>query len=173
MFRIAFLEPQIAPNTGNAMRLVAGTGAELHLIGPLGFELDDAKLRRAGLDYRDLGSVVVHENLADFWSSIGSTRVFAFSSHARSLYTDIAYQPNDVLLFGTERTGLPADVLADRRITQAVRIPMLPDRRSLNLSNAASIAAYEAWRQIGFAGAAGGAAGLGGGAAESGGSTAD
>jgi len=155
MFRIAFLEPQIAPNTGNAMRLVAGTGAELHLIGPLGFELDDAKLRRAGLDYRDLASVIVHENRADFWSSVGSTRVFAFTSRARSLYTDVAYRPSDVLLFGTERTGLPADVLADRRITQAVRIPMLPDRRSLNLSNAASIAAYEAWRQIGFAGATG------------------
>ena len=104
---------------------------------------------------RDLASVIVHENLADFWSSVGSTRVFAFTSRARSLYTDVAYRPSDVLLFGTERTGLPADVLADRRITQAVRIPMLPGRRSLNLSNAASIAAYEAWRQIGFAGATG------------------
>ncbi len=154
MFRIAFLEPQIAPNTGNAMRLVAATGAELHLIGPLGFELSDAKLRRAGLDYRDLASVTVHEGLADFWSAQQSARVFAFTTRAGVLYSDVAYVPGDVLLFGTERTGLPADVLTDSRITSQVRLPMLPSRRSLNLSNVAAVALFEAWRQIGFAGAA-------------------
>lgn len=154
MFRVAFLEPQIAPNTGNAIRLVAATGAELHLIGPLGFDLSDAKLRRASLDYLDLATVTVHRQMEDFWSWIeDDARVWAFTSRAPALYTDISYLPGDVLLFGSEPSGLPADVLADPRITDRVRFPMLPARRSLNLSNAAAIAAYEAWRQNGFAGA--------------------
>ncbi len=153
MFRIAFLQPQIAPNTGNAMRLVAATGAELHLIGPLGFDLSDAKLRRAGLDYRDLASVTVHERLADFWSSVRAARVYAFTARASTRYSDVAYEYGDVLLFGPERTGLPPHVLSDPRITAQVLLPMLPECRSLNLSNAAAIAAYEAWRQHGFAGA--------------------
>jgi len=153
MFRIAFLEPKIAPNAGNAIRMVAGTGFELHLIGPLGFDLSDAKLRRAGLDYHDLASVTVHADLESAWSALLPSRVFAFTTQAETRYTEVAYQPGDVLLFGTEPTGLPAPVLADARVSGQVRIPMLAGRRSMNLSNAAAVAAYEAWRQHGFAGA--------------------
>lgn len=152
MFRIAFHEPRIAPNTGNAIRMVAATGCELHLIGPLGFELSDAKLRRAGLDYHDLATVVVHESLDAAWEAFGTARVFAFTAAATRGFTEIAYLPGDVLLFGPEPSGLCADVLADPHISDRVRIPMLPARRSLNLSNAAAVAAYEAWRQHGFAG---------------------
>jgi tRNA (cytidine/uridine-2'-O-)-methyltransferase len=152
VFRIAFLEPRIAPNTGNAIRLAAGTGCELHLIGPLGFELSDAKLRRAGLDYHDLASVTVHADLASAWQALLPARVFAFTTQASTRYTDVAYQAGDVLLFGTAPTGLPASVLADDRITDQLRIPMLAGRRSMNLSNTAAVAAYEAWRQHGFAG---------------------
>ena len=152
MFRIAFLEPRIAQNTGNAIRMVAGTGCELHLIGPLGFELSDAKLRRAGLDYHDLATVTVHADLAGAWQALLPARVFAFTTQASTRYTDVRYQAGDVLLFGTEPTGLPASVLADDRITHQLRIPMLAGRRSMNLSNTAAVAAYEAWRQHGFAG---------------------
>jgi tRNA (cytidine/uridine-2'-O-)-methyltransferase len=153
MFRIAFLEPKIAPNAGNAIRMVAGTGFELHLIGPLGFDLSDAKLRRAGLDYHDLASVTVHADLNSAWQALLPARVHAFTARAELRYTDVAYQPGDVLLFGTEPTGLPAAVLADSRLAGQVRIPMLAGRRSMNLSNAAAVAAYEAWRQHDFAGA--------------------
>jgi tRNA (cytidine/uridine-2'-O-)-methyltransferase len=165
MFRIAFLEPKIPPNTGNAIRLVAATGSELHLIGPLGFDLSDAKLRRAGLDYHDLASVIVHADLDAAWAAweasastasahaAAGPRVYAFTTRAGARFTDISYQPGDVLLFGAEPTGLPAAVLGDPRISAEVRIPMLAGRRSLNLSNAAAVAAYEAWRQHGFAGA--------------------
>lgn len=152
MFRIAFLEPKIAPNAGNAIRMVAGTGFELHLIGPLGFDLSDAKLRRAGLDYHDLASVTVFDDLASAWRAWGEARVFAFTAKATRRHVDIAYQPGDVLLFGTEPTGLPEEVLADPRITDLIRIPMLAGRRSMNLSNSAAVAAYEAWRQHDFLG---------------------
>lgn len=153
MFRILFLSPRIAPNTGNAIRMVAATGCELHLVEPLGFDLSEPKLRRAGLDYHDLASVTVHANLGAAWAAIGDARVFAFTAHAETYFADISYRPGDVLLFGPEPTGLDDAVLADPRITTRVRIPMLPGRRSLNLSNAAAVAAYEAWRQHGFSGA--------------------
>jgi tRNA (cytidine/uridine-2'-O-)-methyltransferase len=153
LWKIMFYSPRIAPNTGNAIRMVAGTGCELHLIEPLGFDLSEPKLRRAGLDYHDLASVTVHSSLAAAWSAIRPTRVFAFTAHAETSFADIRYEPGDVLLFGPEPVGLDETVLSDPHITQRVRIPMLPGRRSLNLSNAAAVAAYEAWRQHGFSGA--------------------
>jgi tRNA (cytidine/uridine-2'-O-)-methyltransferase len=153
VFRVAFFEPRIAGNTGNAIRLAAVSGASLHLIEPLGFDLSDAKLRRAGLDYHDLASVAVHPSLAAFWAAVLPARVFAFTASATRSYDEVAYLPGDVLLFGPEPDGLPASVLADPHVTEAVRIPMLAGRRSLNLANAASIAVYEAWRQHAFLGA--------------------
>ncbi|EME23604.1 tRNA (cytidine(34)-2'-O)-methyltransferase [Rhodococcus triatomae] len=152
MFRLLFHEPRIPPNTGNAIRLVAGTGSELHLVEPLGFDLSEPKLRRAGLDYHDLASVTVHANLEAAWAALAPERVFAFTAHADTSYADIAYRPGDVLLFGPEPTGLSEEVLADPHVTERVRIPMIPGRRSLNLSNAAAVVTYEAWRQHGFAG---------------------
>jgi tRNA (cytidine/uridine-2'-O-)-methyltransferase len=150
VFHVAFVEPRIPPNTGNAIRLAAATGCELHLIGPLGFDLSDAKLRRAGLDYHDLATVRVHDNLEAAWPELLPARVFAFTSKAARSFADMEYHPGDVLMFGPEPTGLSDDVLADPRVTELVRIPMLAGRRSLNLSNAAAIAVYEAWRQNGF-----------------------
>ena len=152
MFRILFLSPRIAPNTGNAIRMVAATGCELHLVEPLGFDLSEPKLRRAGLDYHDLASVTVHPSLDQAWAAIGNARVFAFTAHATKSFAEIRYAPGDVLMFGPEPTGLDDETLADPRITEQVRIPMLAGRRSLNLSNAAAVAAYEAWRQHGFQG---------------------
>lgn len=152
MIRIAFFEPRIPSNTGNAIRLAAITGAQLHLIGPLGFDLSDAKLRRAGLDYHDLASVTVHDRLAGFLASVPAARVLAFTAHASTVYSTVTYRDGDVLLFGPEPTGLPEEVLADPRVTERLRLPMLAGRRSLNLSNCAAIASYEAWRQLGFEG---------------------
>ncbi|WP_396919215.1 tRNA (cytidine(34)-2'-O)-methyltransferase [Mycolicibacterium sp.] len=153
MFRLLFFSPRIAPNTGNAIRMVAATGCELHLVEPLGFDLSEPKLRRAGLDYHDLASVTVHTDLASAWAELMPAHVYAFTAHASTPFADIAYQPGDVLMFGPEPTGLDTETLADPHITAQVRIPMLAGRRSLNLSNAAAVAAYEAWRQHGFTGA--------------------
>lgn len=150
MIRVALFEPRIPPNTGNAIRLAAATGCELHLIGPLGFDLSDARLRRAGLDYHDLASVTVHRDVDAAWQALLPARLFAFSARAHRRFTDIEYTPSDVLLFGPEPTGLPDEVLADARITDRLTIPMLPGRRSLNLSNAVAVAVYEAWRQHDF-----------------------
>lgn len=153
MFRLMFYSPRIAPNTGNAIRMVAATGCELHLVQPLGFDLSEPKLRRAGLDYHDLASVTVHDDLPAAWRALMPARVYAFTAHASASFADIAYEPGDVLMFGPEPTGLDDETLADPHITARVRIPMLAGRRSLNLSNAAAVAAYEAWRQHGFTGA--------------------
>ncbi|KQU30915.1 tRNA (cytidine(34)-2'-O)-methyltransferase [Rhodococcus fascians] len=147
-----FFEPRIPQNTGNAIRLVAGTGCELHLVGPLGFDMSEPKLKRAGLDYHDLASVTVHQNLPSAWSALAPERVFAFTAHATRSYADVAYQPGDVLLFGPEPTGLPDDVLNDPHVTDQLRIPMIPGRRSLNLANAAAVTMYEAWRQHDYQG---------------------
>lgn len=152
MFRVLFYSPRIAPNTGNAIRMVAGTGCELHLVEPLGFDLSEPKLRRAGLDYHDLASVTVHADLASAWAAVMPARVFAFTAHAQASFAEVAYEPGDVLLFGPEPTGLDAETLADPHVTARVRIPMLDGRRSLNLSNAAAVAVYEAWRQHDFMG---------------------
>lgn len=152
MVRVVFFTPEIPGNTGNAIRLSAVTGCELHLVEPLGFDLTDANLRRAGLDYHDLASMTVHPDLPALWAALGTdARVFAFTSRAETTFTDIAFQDGDVLLFGPESVGLPDEVLADPHVTQHLRIPMLEGRRSLNLSNSAAIAVYEAWRQRGFA----------------------
>jgi len=153
MFRVLFFSPRIAPNTGNAIRMVAATGCELHLVEPLGFDLSEPKLRRAGLDYHDLASVTVHPDLPTAWEALLPARVYAFTSHGTTSFADIRYQPGDVLMFGPEPTGLDAETLADPNITARLRIPMLAGRRSLNLSNAAAVVVYEAWRQHGFAGA--------------------
>ncbi|WP_084210193.1 tRNA (cytidine(34)-2'-O)-methyltransferase [Corynebacterium sphenisci] len=153
---IVFDRPRIPPNTGNAIRMCAGVGAMLHLAGPLGFDLADRHLRRAGLDYHDLAEVRVHAGLDEALSAIlaadPAARVFAFTTTAGTRHVDIAYREGDVLLFGTETTGLDEATLADPRIIGQVRIPMLPGRRSMNLSNSAAVAAYEAWRQLGFPG---------------------
>lgn len=151
VFHLVFVEPRIPPNTGNAIRLVAATGAHLHLIEPLGFSMVDAQLRRAGLDYHDLATVTVHPTLSELWATVLPARVFAFSARARRCYADVVYRAGDVLVFGPEPTGLSDAVLHDPNVTDRLRIPMLPGRRSLNLSNAAAVAAYEAWRQLGFA----------------------
>ncbi|MDY6051921.1 MAG: tRNA (cytidine(34)-2'-O)-methyltransferase [Rothia sp. (in: high G+C Gram-positive bacteria)] len=152
MFKILFYTPEIPGNTGNAIRLAAITGAELHLVKPLGFTFEDAHLRRAGLDYHDLAVMTVHETLEDAWAALAPARVFAFTTTASTNFADIEYQEGDVLMFGPESVGLPQDVQNDPHVTQQVKIPMVPGRRSLNLANSASIAVFEAWRQHGFAG---------------------
>jgi tRNA (cytidine/uridine-2'-O-)-methyltransferase len=153
VFRLLFYSPRIAPNTGNAIRTVAATGCELHLVEPMGFDLSEPKVRRAGLDYHDLASVTVHPSLAVAWDALAPERVIAFTAHAATSFADVRYRAGDVLMFGPEPTGLDAATLADPHITDQVRIPMLAGRRSLNLSNAAAIAVYEAWRQHGYPGA--------------------
>lgn len=155
VFHLMFLEPRIPQNTGNAIRLVAGTGATLHLVEPLGFDLSEPKLKRAGLDYHDLASVEVHPDLDTALASeaLASSRVFAFTARATRWFTEIEFRENDVLLFGPEPTGLPEDVLTHPRVTGQLRIPMLEGRRSLNLANSAAVVTYEAWRQLGFTGA--------------------
>lgn len=153
MFRILFHTPEIPGNTGNAIRLAAITGAELHLVEPLGFDFSDAKLRRAGLDYHDLAVVTVHKSIEAAWEALQPERVYAFTSDGETSYADIGYLPGDVLMFGRESVGLSEDLKHDPHVTTRVRLPMLPSLRSLNLANAASIAVFEAWRQNGFAGA--------------------
>ena len=149
---VVFVEPRIPPNTGNAIRMAAATGAHLHLVEPLGFTMTDAQLRRAGLDYHDLATVSVHPSVAALWAAVLPASVYAFTATGTVSYVDVEYTADDVLVFGPEPTGLSADFLTDPNITATVRIPMLAGRRSLNLSNSAAIATYEAWRQLGFAG---------------------
>lgn len=151
MFHIVLFEPEIPPNTGNIIRLCANTGARLHLIGPLGFELDDRKLRRAGLDYHEYAQVEVHPSLAAFAAAVAPSRLFACSTKAARNYAEVNYGDNDALLFGPESRGLPADVLTGLPEDRRIRIPMREGSRSLNLSNAVAIILYEAWRQKGFA----------------------
>jgi tRNA (cytidine/uridine-2'-O-)-methyltransferase len=150
VFHVVLHEPEIAPNTGNLMRLTVNTGCRLHLIHPLGFVLDNARLRRAGLDYREHADVVHHESFDGFIAEVTPKRVFAFTQHAELRYTVVAFAPGDALLFGKESVGLPDEMLHDRRVTERLAIPIAPGGRSLNLANAAAIAVYEAWRQHGF-----------------------
>jgi tRNA (cytidine/uridine-2'-O-)-methyltransferase len=152
MFDIVFYRPEIPPNTGNAMRLAAVTGCHLHLICPLGFEMDDARLRRAGMDYRDKASVSVYDDLASWRAARRPDRVFAYTVDADRLFTEVEYRPGDCLMFGPESVGLPDDVKELDWVTEQLRLPMMPGIRSLNLSNSTAVVVYEAWRQNGFHG---------------------
>lgn len=154
MFNIALYQPEIPPNTGNIIRLCANLGATLHLIHPLGFELSEKSVRRAGLDYHDLAGVQEHEDFAAFLAHEQVNRIFACSTKGSKLHTQANYQAGDCLLFGPETRGLPADILEATYITDLVRIPMCANNRSLNLANSVSIIAFEAWRQHDFAGGA-------------------
>lgn len=153
MLNIVLFEPEIPPNTGNVIRLCANTGFALHLIEPLGFAMDDKKLRRAGLDYRESQRVIIHQDWRAFVETVAPQRVFAISTKGQSDYTNIDFAPGDTLVFGPETRGLGQDFLGKLAGTSILRIPMQPDNRSLNLSNAVAIVAYEAWRQLGFTGA--------------------
>ncbi len=152
MLDLVFYAPEIPPNTGNAMRLAAVTGVQLHLIEPLGFSMDDARLRRAGMDYRDRAAVTVHATVEAWLQAEGPSRVFAFTGDGETLYTAIHYSEGDALLFGPESVGLPEALQYAPWVTARVRLPMVAGVRSLNLSNAAAVAVYEAWRQAGFPG---------------------
>ncbi len=151
MFDIVLFEPEIPPNTGNIIRLAANTGCRLHLIEPLGFEFDDRQLRRAGLDYREWASVARHASFADFKNSREFNALYAFTTKAQRLYSDVRFAPGDALLFGPESRGLPAGLLDSLPADRRLRIPMARGSRSLNLSNAVAVAVYEAWRQHDFA----------------------
>jgi tRNA (cytidine/uridine-2'-O-)-methyltransferase len=150
---VILYEPEIPPNTGNIIRLCANTGAQLHLVRPLGFELDDKQLRRAGLDYHEYAAMQVHDDLNTCLSTLPGVRLFAFTTKASRHYHEAKFQAGDALLFGPESRGLPADILSALNPQQRLRLPMMPDNRSLNLSNSVAIAVYEVWRQLGFDGA--------------------
>ena len=154
MFNIVLVHPEIPPNTGNVIRLAANTGCALHLVEPLGFSMDDKLLRRAGLDYHETARVQRHASWAHFVERAGPdpARLFAFTTRGATKFSEQRWQPGDWLVFGAETQGLPADVLAKIPAPQRVRLPLRPDQRSLNLSNAVAVAVFEAWRQAGYAG---------------------
>lgn len=154
MFHVVLFQPEIPGNTGNIIRLCANTGAHLHLIRPLGFDLDDSKLRRAGLDYHEWADLRVHDSLDAFQDAVQPRRLFAFTTRGSRSYHEIAMAPGDAFLFGPETRGLPEDVLAALPPGQRLRLPMRPHSRSLNLSNSVAVVVYEAWRQQGFPGGA-------------------
>lgn len=154
MLHIVLYQPEIPPNTGNIIRLCANTGTRLHLILPLGFALDDTKLRRAGLDYREWASVQMHDSLDAFQAEVSINTLYAFTTKARRYYADATFQPNDALLFGPETRGLPMEILDALPAATKLIVPMQPGSRSLNLSNTAAVVVYEAWRQLKFTGAA-------------------
>ena len=153
MFHIALLEPEIPPNTGNIIRLCANTGCQLHLIEPLGFELDDKRLRRAGLDYHEFAAVKTYPHLEACLQAVNPGRVFALSTKGEKGFSDVQFEAGDLFLFGPESRGIPAEVREALPVDQVLRIPMLSNSRSLNLSNSAAILIYEAWRQLGYEGA--------------------
>lgn len=152
MLDIALFEPQIAPNTGNIMRLVANNGFRLHLIEPLGFDLDEKKLRRAGLDYRDVQNLTLHANISDFFKNMAERKIYAITTKGKRQYTEVEFEENDVLLFGAETHGLSEQAFAGIPSPNWLRIPMRENNRSMNLSNAVAVVSYEAWRQLGFNG---------------------
>ncbi len=152
MFNVILFEPEIPPNTGNIIRLCANTGAQLHLIRPLGFDLDDKNLRRAGLDYHEYATVREYDTLDGCLDSLPDSRVFAFTTKGSQPFHEVQYRAGDAFLFGPESRGLPEEVLALFMPEQRLRLPMLPDSRSLNLSNTVAVSVFEAWRQCGFRG---------------------
>ncbi|GIX37165.1 MAG: tRNA (cytidine(34)-2'-O)-methyltransferase [Silanimonas sp.] len=155
MLHVVLYQPEIPPNTGNAIRLCANTGATLHLVRPLGFEIDDARLRRAGLDYHEYAELRVHESLDACLAALPGARWWVVETGAGTRFDRVTYRPGDVLLFGRETSGLPPEVLARFAVSQRIVLPMRPGQRSLNLSNAVAVAVFEAWRQFGYPGSAG------------------
>lgn len=155
MFEIVLYQPEIPPNTGNIIRLAANTGSSLHLVAPLGFDLSDKQLARAGLDYHDLTCVTAHPDWAHCVAALAGRRMFALSTRGSRRHDHVEYRAGDALLFGPESRGLPDDVLAGFASEARIRIPMRPTNRSVNLSNAVAVVVYEAWRQHGFMGAKG------------------
>jgi tRNA (cytidine/uridine-2'-O-)-methyltransferase len=153
MVEIVLVHPEIPPNAGNVIRLAANTGARLHLIEPLGFALDHKQLRRAGLDYHEYARVEVHPSWKEFSKAMRTRRMLAFTTKAKKRFTDVRYAEDDVLVFGAETSGLAAETLQSFEAENRLRLPMRPDNRSLNLSNAVAVAVFEAWRQLGFPGA--------------------
>ena len=155
MFHVLLHEPEIPPNTGNAIRLCANTGASLHLVGRLGFEITEPRLRRAGLDYHEMANVRQHATIEDCLAAIGPTRLFVIETGGTKRHTDVDYQAGDSFLFGPESRGLPSDLISTLPPHERITLPMRPGNRSLNLSNAVAVTVFEAWRQQGFAGSAG------------------
>lgn len=151
-FHIVLFEPEIPPNTGNVMRLAANTGATLHLVEPLGFDLDDTRMRRAGLDYREFAEVRLHPNLDACLAETGRDRIFALSTRGTCRYADARFQAGDVLMFGPETRGLPQELIDELPTDRVLRLPMQPISRSLNMANSVSVVLYEAWRQLDFPG---------------------
>ncbi|MBV8656962.1 MAG: tRNA (uridine(34)/cytosine(34)/5-carboxymethylaminomethyluridine(34)-2'-O)-methyltransferase TrmL [Burkholderiales bacterium] len=152
MFTVILFQPEIPPNTGNIIRLCANTGCELHLVKPLGFPLEDAKLRRAGLDYHEYAEMKVHEDWAACLAALGNKRIFAMTTKGTVRYDQVAYREGDAFLFGRESAGLPPEIRESLPPEQRIKLPMRPENRSLNLSNAVAVTVFEAWRQHGFAG---------------------
>ena len=150
MFNVVLYQPEIPPNTGNLMRLTVNTGCRLHLIHPLGFEVDDSRLRRAGLDYREFAEVRHYADFEAYLDAARPTRLYAFSQYGEKLYTEVGFWSGDALLFGPESVGLSEEILEHEAVAGRLRIPIAPGGRSLNLANAAAVAVYEAWRQHGF-----------------------
>jgi tRNA (cytidine/uridine-2'-O-)-methyltransferase len=153
LINIVLFEPEIPPNTGNIIRLAANTGSQLHLIRPFGFDLDDKRMRRAGLDYHEYAGISIHQNWADFTAKHGAGRLFGVSTTGFRSYSEVKYRREDFLIFGPETRGLPGIIRDELGPENLLRIPMVPASRSLNLSNATAILVYEAWRQLGFVGA--------------------
>lgn len=150
MFHIVLFNPVMAANTGNVIRLCANNGCTLHLIKPLGFDLEEKKLRRAGLDYHDLSRVVLHDNFAEFKQAMGERNIYAITTKGTRNYTDMRFAAGDVLLFGSETSGLAPEVMEQIAPQMRLRVPMMPNNRSLNLSNTVALVSYEAWRQLDF-----------------------
>ncbi len=152
MFDIVLFEPEIPPNTGNIIRLCANTGAQLHLVKPLGFKLEDKQLKRAGLDYHEFATLQVHENWDNCKTALADKRMFAITTKGSTRHSEVTFKAGDVFVFGPETRGLPEEIRNEFSAGNRLRLPMLPDSRSLNLSNSAAVLLYEAWRQIGFEG---------------------